>query len=49
MKNGDRLTELVAVIKQLMQRKYFGEITIRFENGDIVFAKKTENIKFKKF
>uniref|UniRef100_A0A6M3K578 Uncharacterized protein n=1 Tax=viral metagenome TaxID=1070528 RepID=A0A6M3K578_9ZZZZ len=41
--NGDeRLRELISVIEQLMKRNSFGEITIRFEKGEIVFAKKSE-------
>ena len=49
MKEPDRYVEIIRLIQQLMHRNYYGEITIRFENGVIVFAKKTENIKFKKF
>lgn len=37
--------ELVKLIKELMDRKFFGELLIKFESGKVVVCKKTESIK----
>ena len=40
------MKELLELIKKLAVGKYYGELTIKFEHGKVVFAKKTETIKF---
>jgi hypothetical protein len=39
------MTELIKLLKQLIDRRFFGELLIKFEAGKIVLVKKTENIK----
>jgi len=39
------LQKLVDMIKELMEKNYYGKIEISFEAGKIVNIKKTESIK----
>jgi hypothetical protein len=36
---------IIKFIKDLISRKYYGKITLSFEQGKIVNVKKSENIK----
>lgn len=42
MKN---LNWLIKVVQDLGARKFYGKLTISFENGNIVLAKKEETLK----
>lgn len=39
------MESLFAIIKELIIRKFYGILEIKFENGIIVHLRKTENIK----
>lgn len=39
------MERIIKLIKDLMLNKFWGSLEIRFENGNIVIIKKTENIK----
>jgi len=39
------MTELIKLLKQLADLRFFGELLIKFEAGKVVIVKKTENIK----
>ncbi len=39
------LYKLMDLIKELIDRKFYGSIQVNFENGNIVNIKKTESIK----
>lgn len=39
------MKKLIEIIKELIERKFYGELTIKFEAGRIVLVKKIENIK----
>jgi hypothetical protein len=43
--NGDTMEKLIRIIKELIERKFFGIFEIKFEDGKIVHMRKTENIK----
>lgn len=36
---------LIKLLKELVEKKFFGEVVIKFESGRIVIIKKTESIK----
>jgi hypothetical protein len=37
--------KLISLIKSFITNKLYGEVTIKFEAGNIVLVRKTENIK----
>ena len=39
------LEKLVKLLKDLMDRKFYGAVEIKFEAGNIVIIRKTESIK----
>ena len=39
------MEELITLIKDLITRKFYGELVLKFEAGVIVQCKKTESIK----
>jgi len=39
------MDKLLKLIKELAERKFYGIIEVRFEDGIIVHIRKTENIK----
>lgn len=39
------MNEAIKIIKDLMARKFYGKLTISFENGKIVLYRKEETIK----
>jgi hypothetical protein len=41
----ETLRELVKILREILPDKFFGEISIKFENGRIVNLKKTESVK----
>jgi hypothetical protein len=42
---GEVMEELIALISNLKTSKFYGELLIKFEAGNIVMCKKTESIK----
>ena len=36
---------LISIIKELLTRKFYGELVIKIEAGNIIIVRKTENIK----
>jgi hypothetical protein len=42
------MEELIALIKDLIGRKFYGELVLKFEAGVIVQCKKTESIKLER-
>lgn len=45
MGNGDQVDKIVRLIKELIDRNFFGILELRFEDGKVVHIRKTENIK----
>ena len=45
---GATMEELIALIKDLIGRKFYGELVLKFEAGVIVQCKKTESIKLER-
>lgn len=43
-----KLNKLIALIRALSEQKFFGELVIKFQNGEIVHGLKTESISFLK-
>ena len=41
----EQLDQLILLIKDLIHKHYYGEITIKFEAGKIVLVRKLQNIK----
>jgi len=39
------MEEVIELIKSLIQRKFYGELLIKFEAGKIIICKKVESIK----
>jgi hypothetical protein len=39
------MDELIKLIKELVTKRFFGAIEIKFESGRIVLVRKTESIK----
>ena len=39
------MDKLIAIIKDLIAKAFYGELTIKFEHGKIVLVRKTENMK----
>lgn len=39
------MDKLIALIKELIAKYFYGELTIKFEHGKIVLIRKTENMK----
>jgi hypothetical protein len=39
------MDKLISIIKELIVKKFYGELLIKFENGNIVILRKTESIK----
>ena len=39
------MDKLIALIKELIAKCFYGELTIKFEHGKIVLIRKTENMK----
>ncbi len=39
------MDKLIAIIKDLIAKAVYGELTIKFERGKIVLIRKTENMK----
>jgi ribosomal protein L1 len=39
------LDKLVQLLKELMDRKFYGSVEIKFESGNVVIIRKTESIK----
>ena len=39
------LNKLIELLKDLIDKKFYGNIQVNFENGNIVNIKKTESIK----
>lgn len=39
------IERLVTIIEELMGRKFYGSITLKFEDGKVVHIKKEESIK----
>jgi len=39
------MDKLIQIIKEMMSNRTWGTLEIKFEDGKIVFIKKTENIK----
>ncbi len=39
------LKRLIELLEQLVNNKFYGELLIKFESGNIVICKKTESIK----
>ena len=37
--------KLIKMIQELIEGKFFGELLIKFESGNVVILKKTESIK----
>ena len=40
------INKLIDMLEALIDTKFYGSITIKFENGKIVIVKKEETIKF---
>jgi len=45
---GATMEELIALIKDLIGRKFYGELVLKFEAGVNVQCKKTESIKLER-
>lgn len=43
--NGSKGVSIVDFIKNLTYHKFYGSVELKFENGIIVYVKKTETIK----
>ena len=41
------MTELITLIRKLIDARFYGELVIKFECGKIVIVRKTESIKVK--
>jgi hypothetical protein len=41
----DRMEKLIQLIKELVREKFYGELVIKFECGQIVLCRKNESIK----
>ena len=39
------LDKLVKLLKELMDKKWYGAVEIKFESGNVVIIRKTESIK----
>jgi hypothetical protein len=39
------MDKLIAIIRELIANKFYGELLIKIEAGNIVIVRKTENIK----
>ena len=39
------LSKLITLFETLIKNKFYGEILVKMENGNIVIVKKTESIK----
>lgn len=39
------MDKIVSLIKDLIAKAFYGELTIKFEHGKIVLVRKTENMK----
>ena len=39
------MDKLISIIKSFVANRLYGELTIKFEAGNIVLVRKTENIK----
>jgi len=39
------MDKLFAIIKELIKSKFYGQLLIKMESGNIVIVQKTENIK----
>jgi hypothetical protein len=39
------MNEIIKIIKDLIARKFYGKLTLSFENGKIVLLRKEETIK----
>jgi hypothetical protein len=43
---GNDNGKYIELLKKLESDRYYGEVIIKFENGNIVHVKKTESIKY---
>jgi len=41
----DQLQKYINLIKELSKQRFFGKLTLQFENGTIVIARKEETVK----
>lgn len=39
------MTKLIAILTDLVRARFYGEVLVKFENGNISLVRKTENIK----
>jgi len=39
------MEKLIAIIKDLINKAFYGELVVKFEAGKVVLVRKTENIK----
>jgi hypothetical protein len=39
------MDNLIKLIKELIERKFYGSLEIKFENGKVIIVRRTENIK----
>lgn len=39
------LTAFIEFIRNLIEKKFYGEVVVKFEHGKIVIIKKTESVK----
>lgn len=39
------MDKLIALVKDLIAKAFYGEVLIKFEHGKIVLVRKTENMK----
>jgi len=43
--NPDMLENLIRLVRELMENRFYGELVIKFEAGKITICRKMENIK----
>lgn len=43
--NRETFMALVTILRELVTSKFYGEVLIKFEKGEVTILRKTENIK----
>ena len=46
MTENQELQKLFEYLKELVEKKFYGELVLKLESGKIVIAKETKSIKF---